>query len=161
MKPITYTNRKGATYTLFRSDTRTGNPRYYFAKSSKKGVACEKIPDGYEIRESVNGRVSLAKKRPGLLLQAEMGRIRDVLEAHPRKESYRIQVKTDRIVIHEFIGPDLDEIVELFQQYGIGPLGKVRDRLQAYQEKHASYDAILRFILEDESERTYRAERMC
>ncbi|MGM0375120.1 MAG: hypothetical protein ACQEQQ_11960 [Chloroflexota bacterium] len=60
---VTYTNRKGSTYTLYRTETKTGKDRYYFAKSSSKGEPCETIPGGFGIRESPNGLVSLAKIR--------------------------------------------------------------------------------------------------
>jgi hypothetical protein len=33
--PITYTNRKGFTYFLNKGKTKTGKPRYYFAKEQK------------------------------------------------------------------------------------------------------------------------------
>ncbi len=55
--PITYTNRKGFTYYLCRGVTKTGKPRYYFAREPKDEPV-EQIPDGYTISESVNGIVS-------------------------------------------------------------------------------------------------------
>jgi hypothetical protein len=67
---ITYTNRKGKTYHLCRGTTKTGKPCYYFAREPK-GEPVEQIPDGYEIRESVNGVVSLAKTRPQQILPDE------------------------------------------------------------------------------------------
>ena len=56
---VTYTNRKGYTYYLCRGTTKTGKPRYYFAREPK-GDPVEQIPEGYEIRESVNGILVLA-----------------------------------------------------------------------------------------------------
>jgi hypothetical protein len=61
--PVTYTNRKGVTYTLCRGATSTGKPRYYFAREPK-GEVVEEIPEGFKISESVNGTVSLARDRP-------------------------------------------------------------------------------------------------
>lgn len=51
--PITYTSRKGLTYTLCQGTTKTGKPRYYFARKPKDQVL-EQIPAGYTISESVN-----------------------------------------------------------------------------------------------------------
>jgi len=159
--PITYTNRKGTTYTLFRSETKTGKHRYYFAKSSTKGVPCDNIPDAFEIRESVNGIVSLAKKRPRLILQSEIDLIKGILEEHPDSDDYRIHVKPDRIVIYERIGPDPDEIISIFERHGVAVLANARGRLKANQDKHANYDGVIRFILSDESDRRFEVERMC
>ena len=53
---ITYTNRKGVTYYLCQGVTRTGKPRYYFAREPQ-GDPLEQIPAGYIISESVNGIV--------------------------------------------------------------------------------------------------------
>jgi len=50
--PVTYTNRKGFTYYLCRGMTKTGKPRYYFAREIKD-EPLEQIPDGYTISESV------------------------------------------------------------------------------------------------------------
>ena len=51
--PITYTSRKGFTYTLCQGTTKTGKPRYYFARESKDQTL-DQIPAGYAISESVN-----------------------------------------------------------------------------------------------------------
>lgn len=58
--PVTYTNRKGLTYYLCRGTTKTGKPRYYFAREVKD-EPLEEIPAGYKIKESVNRIVSLVK----------------------------------------------------------------------------------------------------
>src|SRR5947207_1438331 len=33
--PVSYTNRKGVTYTLYRGQTKTGKPRYYFGRAGQ------------------------------------------------------------------------------------------------------------------------------
>ena len=80
--PVTYTNYKGDRYILYKKETIYGTFQYYFAKSSDKGMPCRTIPDGYEIRESVNGRVSLAKIRPVLLSAAEIQIVANLLDNH-------------------------------------------------------------------------------
>jgi hypothetical protein len=59
---VTYASRKGLTYYLCRGLTKTGKPRYCFAREIKDEPVAE-IPPGYTISESVNGVVSLAKDR--------------------------------------------------------------------------------------------------
>ena len=68
--PINYTNRKGQTYTLYRGQTKSGKPRYYFGREGQsQGEEVTEIPAGYTISESVNGVVSLVKDkdRPSLI----------------------------------------------------------------------------------------------
>ncbi len=66
--PVSYTNRKGVTYTLYRGQTRTGKPRYYFGlPAHSQGEPVMEIPPGFTISESVNGVVSLVKDRPSLV----------------------------------------------------------------------------------------------
>jgi hypothetical protein len=48
--PITYTNGKGITYYLCRGITKTGKPRYYFAREPK-GEVLNEIPPGFKISE--------------------------------------------------------------------------------------------------------------
>lgn len=102
--PVTYTNRKGRTYYLCQGVTKTGRPRYYFAREPK-GKPVEQIPEGYEIRESVNGVVSLAKARPAQILPEEVSVVEAAVGRHPRSQDYRISVKHDRIEIYELVVP--------------------------------------------------------
>ena len=63
--PVSYTNRKGQTYTLYRGQTKTGKPRYYFGRADQgQGEPVTELPPGFTISESVNGVVSLVKDRP-------------------------------------------------------------------------------------------------
>ena len=96
--PVTYTNRKGYTYYLCRGVTKTGKPRYYFARELK-GEPVEEIPEGYEISESVNGIVSLVKARPAQIRPEEIEAVRAAVERHPKPHNYRVNVKPDRIEV--------------------------------------------------------------
>ncbi len=98
--PITYTNRKGKTYILCKGTTKTGKPRYYFSLEPK-GEVMEDIPEGYEIRESVNGRVSLAKTRPQLITQKERAAVERAIARHPKARNYRLDVKQKQIFVYE------------------------------------------------------------
>ncbi len=46
--PITYTNAKGQTFSLYQGTTKTGKPKYYFAMQSEATLA-KAIPAGYEM----------------------------------------------------------------------------------------------------------------
>ena len=45
---ITHTSRKGVTFYLCHGVTKTGKPRYFFARA-RKGGPVEAIPEGYEV----------------------------------------------------------------------------------------------------------------
>ncbi|MGC9395896.1 MAG: hypothetical protein ACP5J4_13710 [Anaerolineae bacterium] len=154
---ITYTNRKGVTYTLCQGVTKTGKPRYFFAREPR-GEPVDAIPEGYEIRESVNGVVSLAKARPDHILAEEVAVVAAAIQRHPRGRNYRVDVKPDRIDIYELVGGGMDEVLAVFDDV-LSPalLAKVR----ADRERYGQYTAVMRFILTDEERRLFRAERMC
>src|SRR4051812_15085232 len=65
--PITYTNRRGMTFYLCQSTTKTGKPRYYFAREPR-GSPVEQVPEGFRISEGANGLVSLERDRPSQIL---------------------------------------------------------------------------------------------
>jgi len=80
--PVTYTNRKEHIYHLCQGRTKTGKPRYYFARQPT-GQPVEEIPVGWEISESVNGVVSLVKKRPAQILPEELAAVEAEVQRHP------------------------------------------------------------------------------
>lgn len=63
-KPLAYTNGKGVTYYLHEGRTQSGKPRYFFARSVRDGSLAE-LPTGFEVAESVNGVVSVRRRREG------------------------------------------------------------------------------------------------
>jgi len=92
--PVNYTNRKGLTYTLYLGQTKTGKPRYYFAREvQSQGVLVTEIPPGFSISESVNGVVSLVKDRPSPILPEEVAAIEGAVQQHPEALRYRVAVK--------------------------------------------------------------------
>ena len=156
--PVTYTNRKGITSYLCRSVTKTGRSRYFFAHEPR-GEPVEEIPEGYKIGESANGLVFLKKDRPAQILPAEVAAVEEAVKRHPKSPNYRVSVKHDRIEIHERIGPDAEELTRFLEQRGSGSPG-LDDRLHAEWERRARFMPVLRFILADAEQRTFRVERM-
>src|SRR5256884_7402629 len=109
--PVSYTNRKGLTYTLYRGQTKTGKPRYYFGRAGQsQGEPVTELPPGYTISESVNGVVSLVKDRPSLIQPEEVAAVEAVGPQHPDARPYRVAVKRDRIEIYEQVGPDYNAV---------------------------------------------------
>ena len=110
--PVSYTNRKGQTYTLYRGQTKTGKPRYYFGRPGQsQGEPVTELPSGFTISESVNGVVSLSKYRPVLIQPEEVTAIEAEVKRHPEARQYQIAVKHDKIEIYEQIGLNFDTLV--------------------------------------------------
>lgn len=154
---ITYTNRKGVTYTLCQGVTKTGKPRYFFAREPQ-GKPVEVIPEGYEIQESVNGVVSLAKARPGHILAKEVATVAAAIQRHPQSRNYRMDVKPDRIDLYELAGGGMDGLLGTYDSV-LAPA--LLAALRADRERYGQYAAVMRFVLADEEQRLFRAERMC
>jgi hypothetical protein len=156
--PVTYTNRKGFTYYLCKSVTKTGKPRYYFAREPK-GEPVEEIPEGFKIGESVNGLVFLKRDRPAQILPEEVASVEAAVGRHPRSRNYRVSVKHDRIEVCEQIGPDAEDLLRVLGQRGLEIPGW-DDRIRAEQERYARFTPVLRFILTNAKRRIFRVERM-
>ncbi len=159
--PVNYTNRKGLTYTLYRGQTKTGKPRYYFGRAGQgQGEPVTELPPGFTISESVNGVVSLVKDRPSLIQPEEVAAIEAAVQQHPEVRRYRVAVKHNRIEIYEQVGPDYDALLSELHTVGLSSPG-LAERLQAVEEHYARYTPVLRFILLDPTRRQFGAERMC
>ncbi len=159
--PVNYTNRKGLTYTLFRGQTRTGKPRYYFARVGQgQGEQVTELPPGFTISESVNGVVSLVKDRPSPIQPEEVAAIEAAVQQHPEARHYRVAVKQDRIEIYEQVGPDYSTLLGELHMVNLSR-SDLSERLRTMEERHARYTPVLRFILLDATQRWFSAQRMC
>lgn len=108
---LSYENCRGDRYYLHEGKTKTGKPRYFFARDIRDG-ALAAMPDGFEVAESINGVVSIRRNKAGeasippgdlALVEAAIGRYRNlrwykaravgsaiqVFEPHPRPEELR------------------------------------------------------------------------
>ncbi len=156
---VTYTNRKGVTYTLCQGTTKTGKPRYAFARDPKGRRVVEAIPEGWEISESVNGIVSLVKSRRQKLLPGEIAAVETEVGRHSKASNYRVNVTDDRIEVYELVGPGVDGVLSLLEQVDMLPKSKEAD-LRDLLERRARYALVLRFILDDGETRVFRGERL-
>ena len=159
--PVTYTNRKGLTYMLYRGQTKTGKPRYYFGRTGQgQGEPVAELPPGFTISESVNGVVSLVKDRPSLILPEEVAAVEAAIKQHPAARRYRIAVKHDRVEIYEQISPNFEGLVKELGMAGrLDP--DLASRLQSEEERYAHHTPVLRFTLLDLTQRRFGVKRMC
>jgi hypothetical protein len=156
---VTYTNWRGVTYYLCRGATKTGKPRYYFTREPK-GEPVEQIPEGWKISESVNGVVSLVKDRPAQIRLEEVEAVEAAVRRHPKSHNYRVNIKHNRIEVYERVGPAPDELVAGLREVGLLVPGRA-DRLWESLERRARFTPVLRFIIADAEQRTFRTERWC
>jgi hypothetical protein len=116
--------------------------------------------EGWEISESVNGIVSLVKKRLAQILPEEVAAVEAAVRRHPKSHNYRVNVKHDRIEIYELTGPDADELLSHLRGAGMLFRGREQEVREVLAEG-AQFTPVMRFILANEAERTFRAERWC
>jgi hypothetical protein len=159
---VTYTNRKGVMYFLGRGVTKAGKTRYFFAREPT-GEPVEEIPEGYEIRESVNGVVSLARTQPVLLQEAEIQVVKNAVREHPRAGLYRVEARAKQITVYELEGDDPQEVIrEVAARFGVFGFGG--DWLAEFEAKilaRGHFAPVLRLSLIDDQKRRFMAERMC
>lgn len=157
-----YTNRKGIEHHLYESSTKSGKLRYVFARVPK-GELVPSLPEGYVIRENVNGVVSLAKAVPEVLSDIEVAVVEREIRRHPKATEYRVEAKGPRIVVYENIGPEPEVLSELMESpFGRqGPTKEVAQRARALAQDLAQFSPVMRFVLTDKKARLFDAERMC
>lgn len=159
--PVTYTNRKGVIYYLCQGRSKTGKPRYYFARELK-GEPLEAIPQGWKIQESPNGIVSLVRDRPAQIRPEEVAVVDVTLRRHPKAGNYRLAVKGKQIEVYERVGPDADELAAALGKHGMGALVAARmDALREVMDEDTRFTSVLRLILVDPGRRIFRVQRMC
>lgn len=157
--PITYTNRKGFTYYLCQGVTKSGKPRYYFAREIKDKPV-EQIPEGYTISESVNGIVSLGKAQASQLRAEEIDAVKAAVARHPKHNRYRVNLRPARIEIYEAVGPDAEAFSAELNRL-IPSLPGMSSRLAEQMDRYTQFSSVLRFTLIDADTRAFAAERMC
>jgi hypothetical protein len=158
--PVSYTNRKGVTFTLYRGQTKTGKPRYYFGRLDQgQSEPVTELPRGFTISESVNGVVSLVKDHPAQILPQEVEAVEAAVKRHPEAHRYRVAVKGNRIEVYEQVGPDYNALVSELHIPGLSDPG-LSEELQALQERYARFTPVLRFILLDQARRLFGVQRM-
>jgi hypothetical protein len=117
------------------------------------------IPQGYEIRESVNGVVSLTKMRRREISYGEISAVMAAVRMHPNASRYRVDTKSSEITIYESIGP---HCLELAVELGLSKLCQsTLRRIEERERSSGQFSPMMRFILTDKHRRLFTAQRMC
>ncbi len=154
---IQHVARTGKTYYLHTRSTKTGKASYHFS-TTQEGDLAPSIPEGYEIYENINAQVFLRRKTPQLIGMEELALVEQALQAHAEKWRYKVEIKKNTLVIYE----SCQDIERLDSRLGswMAPwmnAGKAKEWLV----RTAHYQAVMRFILEDQEKRLFSAERWC
>jgi hypothetical protein len=145
--PVTHINRKRDTYYLHAGTTKTGKPRYWFAKSAE-GDLVESVPEGYEVYENPDAQVFLRKIAPQLVTAAEVAVVENGLNRYAPGQNCLVDVQGDQIVVHHAERIALD----------LGRFGFGLAELPTFNQR---YLKIMRFNLVDEKNRAFRVQRWC
>lgn len=132
-------------------------PRYHFTRKGK-GKLAEAMPDGYEVYEDIRGQVYLRRIVPQLLTGAEVDSVNRALARLKTDRLYRSEVRGAAITIYEAENAAA-RIAANFGSMGFA-LQLLGDDLRD-SERYATYQAVLRFTLVDESTRRFNPERFC
>ena len=155
--PITHTNAKGQTFSLYQGTTKTGKPRYYFAMKSE-GTLAKTIPAGYEIYENPNAQVFLRRIPPTIITDAEHQVVEEGMRTYATVKDYKIDIKGNAILIYTAV-QEIDTLADLFKDLYPDPTANVE--LMANLRRVVHYSPMLVFQLVDASRRTFQTLRYC
>src|SRR4030095_9216513 len=121
--PITHTNAKGQTFTLYQGTTKTGKPRYYFAMQSE-GTLAKAIPAGYEIYENPNAQVFLRRIPPKIITEEEHRAVDDGMRRYATVKEYKIDIRGNTILIYT-AEQDIEALADILKPTYPNPLENV------------------------------------
>jgi len=164
---VTHVNRKGDTYYLLQSVTKTGKPKYYVSKKPGANTV-DQVPEGYEVYEHpADGMVYVRKIRPTGILPGERSTAIAIIREITKRDVFFAEREGDSLVIY---WPERDPVAlgaMMSKIFGI-PLDAGRSSTETSGgliDKGVLLllrtSPVLRFTLEDEAKRTFAAERMC
>jgi hypothetical protein len=149
---VNYTNRRGQTFYLHQSSTKTGKPKYFFSLNNH-GELADTVPQGFEIYENPNAQVFLRRKQPKLITDEELALVEEGLKRFTRQERCRVDVRKAIITVFT-LDQNMEEIGEVMSL-----LGGLKDR--EVFDRIASYTPMLQFVLTNEKQRTFITRRYC
>lgn len=150
--PFTHTTRRGRIYYLHIGAKRGGGVQH-FVSTKPKGPLVDAVPEGFEIYETVNGQVYFRRKKPALIHDVELACARRELKKLRGPNFYQVEIDRDAIVVHES-DRSLSSTVTF-------PAWRPVADMEAIDRKFATYMPVMRFVLEDKSQRLFRPERFC
>jgi hypothetical protein len=155
--PITHTNAKGQTFSLYQGTTTTGKPKYYFAMQSA-GTLAQAIPAGYEIYENPNARIFLRRIPPKIIMDEECQIVEEGMRKYATVKDYKIDVKGNALLIYTAV-QDIDALAAIV----CNPHASLEEntRRMSLLRQGIHYSPMLVFQLVDVTSRTFQTLRYC
>jgi hypothetical protein len=155
--PITHTNAKGQTFTLYQGTTKTGKPRYYFAMQSE-GTLAKAIPAGYEIYENPNAQVFLRRIPPKIITDEERWAVEEGMRRYATVKDYKVDVRGNALLIYT-ADQDMDTLAAIVCNPHASREENARRMTLLRQGIH--YSPMLVFQLVDAPRRIFQTQRYC
>ena len=155
--PITHTNAKGQTFSLYQGTTKTGKSKYYFAMQSE-GTLAKAIPAGYEIYENPNAQVFLRRIPPKIITDEECQIVEEGMHKYAEVKDYKIDVKGNALLIYT-ADQDMDTLAAIV----CNPHASLEEntRRMTLLRQGIHYAPMLIFQLIDAQRRTFQTQRYC
>jgi hypothetical protein len=150
--PVSHASRTGKTYYLHTGPKRGGGVQYFFSTKAK-GQLADKIPDGFEVYETVNGQVYLRRHEPPLIRPHELDCIRERIREPRGTHRYKMEARGAVLTIHES-SQDFGFMREFNPFLSSAAIEETNEQFGHYQP-------ILRFTLVDTERRLFAPERYC
>jgi hypothetical protein len=149
-----YKNAKGRSYYLHRLSTSTGKSRYVFKRDPDGETAVDDVPEGYVVRESVNGQVSLCLAVDDQHQPGEVEKLRDLLEQEPPAKPWRLDVRADHITVYiDEAAPGMQRMAALLGVMGMSGMD------DDTSWRRPRFEPVVRFSLTAPGSREYYVER--
>jgi hypothetical protein len=110
---VKHANRKGKTFFLHETKTKTGKPKYFFSMK-EDAVLVGSIPEGYEVDENPDAQVFLRKTLPRFITVSEVAVVRAGLRRHAKDRPCMADVREKHIVVYHSERGDLYQKVLRF-----------------------------------------------
>src|SRR4051812_1847952 len=96
---VKHVNRKGQTFYLHETRTKTGKPKYSFSMKDD-GVLVGAIPEGFEVYENPDAQVFLRKTLPRFITDHEVALVREGLRQHARHRHCMADVREKHLIVY-------------------------------------------------------------
>lgn len=174
MKPFSYTNHHGHSYYLHRK--RLPDGRTVHVMRTADAGALNALPDDLEVRENVQGHVSVRRRRARPIDDKETDILQSAL-AQSRPYAYRLDIDgriatiyasaDDRRCFSESLEAEFAEGFSqalrtlLTKRYSAELIEVFRSRCEAKRNRRPRYYPLMRFVLVDKKRRIFAVERVC
>jgi hypothetical protein len=155
--PITHTNAKGQTFSLYQGTTKTGKPKYYFAMQSE-GTLAKAVPAGYEIYENPNAQIFLRRIPPKIITDEECQIVEEGMRTYAEVKDYKVDVRGNALLIYT-----ADQDMETLAAIVCNPHASREEntRRMTLLRQGIHYSPMLVFHLIDAQRRTFQTQRYC